>query len=458
MSLQIHWAEGLFLQPHHLQRMQRWFGEQGRADRRCLFPYPYGVIEAKLARDDLEALRVRFDRLRVVMPSGLEVDVPESAGLESLDIKQALARGAGSLRILLGVPLWQEGRANAFPPGQPVDPRVKLLYRVAEIEAADENTGENPRPLQVRKVNARLLLEHEDTSDLEVLPLLRILRAAGEEVGLPKEDPEFAPPCLLLTGSPVLRELMRDLASQVEASRRELAVQLGRAGFNLESLRGLQFEQMLRLRTLNRFSGRLPALVEAPALTPFALYLELRDLFGELCALHPDRDDFEVPAYDHDQPYPAFHELSERIRKILRGGVAPSFLKVVFQDVEGKPVARLTDEHLTRPNAWFLAIKTRLDPTQLAPYVTDPDRFKLMPLSLADRAIRGLELREERHPPLELPAATDLHYFRLDHSDAARRMWQQIQVEKALAIRWKTAELEWADVQFTLFMTVPSGS
>ena len=50
-----------------------------------------------------------------------------------------------------------------------------------------------------------------------------------------------------MTGSPVLRELVRDLASQVSASRRELVVQLTRGGFNLENLRGLQFEQLMRL-------------------------------------------------------------------------------------------------------------------------------------------------------------------------------------------------------------------
>ena len=58
---------------------------------------------------------------------------------------------------------------------------MKLLYRTAETELPDENTGENPQPMQVRRLNARLMLEDEDTSDMEVLPLLRVVRAAGEE-------------------------------------------------------------------------------------------------------------------------------------------------------------------------------------------------------------------------------------------------------------------------------------
>ena len=212
MSLHIHWAEGLFLQPHHLQRAQHSVADQIRAERQLSWPYPYGVLEAKLSRDELENMRVRFDRLRVIMPSGLEVNFPENADLPTLDIRQAFSKGTGSFGIALGVPLWQPGRANTFPLGQPVDPRVKLLYRVGEVECADENTGENAKPLQVRKINARLMLEQEDTSDMEALPLLRIVRATGEEVGLPREDSEYVPPCLILSGSPVLREMVRDLA------------------------------------------------------------------------------------------------------------------------------------------------------------------------------------------------------------------------------------------------------
>ena len=180
MSLQIHWQEGLFLQPHHLQRMQRSWQEQASQELRVGWAYPYGVIDARLSRDELENLRVRFERLRVIMPSGLEVNFPESAELPSLDIKQAFAKGAGSFNLFLGVPLWQNARANTLSPEQSSDARVKLLYRVSETECTDENTGENPKPIQIRKINARLMFEQEDISDMEVLPLLRIVRATGE--------------------------------------------------------------------------------------------------------------------------------------------------------------------------------------------------------------------------------------------------------------------------------------
>lgn len=445
------------MQPHHLQRMQKGVHDVVCAERKLSWAYPYGLIEARLSRDDLENMRVRFERLRAIMPSGQVVDFPDNSELPSLDIKPALAKSVAGFAVFLGVPLWQNARANTVGTTAAEDTRVKLLYRVGELECADENTGENSKPIQVRKINARLMLEQEDPTDLELLPLMRIMRGSGEDVGLPRQDPDYVPPCLVLTGSPVLRELVRDLVSQVEASRKELVVQIARGGFSLDTMRGLQFEQLMRLRTLNRFSGRLPSLIAAPNVSPFSIYVEFRELLGELAALHPDRDEFDAALYDHDNPLPAFRDLSAKIRSHLRGAVAPSYLKVVFSETGGVLLATLAPEHFTQPNAYFLGIKTKLDPTVLGRYVEDGDKFKLMPQSLATRAIRGIALKEERHPPLELPAQSDLHYFRIDRA-ASERMWQQIQTEKSAAVRWTGGELDWSGATFTLFMTVPSTS
>ena len=459
MDAHIHWHEGLFLQPHHLQRMQRSLRELIASERKLAWPYPYGLIAAHLSRDELENTRVRFERLRAIMPSGLEVNFPANAELPSLDIKQAFAKGAGSFRVFLGVPLWFNERANTLRSGEDADSRVKLLYRVGEMECTDENTGGNARPVQVRRINARLLLENEDTSDLEVIPLLRIVRGTAGQVGVPQEDPEFVPPCLLLSGSNVLRELIGDLVANVEASRKALVVQVTGGGFSVDTMRGVQFEQVIRLRTLNRFSARLPSLLNAPQVTLFAFYLELRELLGELMALHPDRDDFDCAPYDHDNPYICFRELSNRIRPFLKGVVRERFIQVEFKDVSGVLTAPLTDEHFTLPNAYFLGIKTKQDPISLARFVEDEDKFKFMPQSLSRAAIRGIKLKWERQPPLGLPASSDLHYFRLDRTSNERR-WEQIQKEKVAVIVWELQRsensIDRADATFTLYMTVPN--
>ncbi len=452
---QVHWHEGLFLQPHHVQLMQHLLGEQFADDRRLAWAYPYGLVDYRLSTDALENMLVQFDRLTVVMPSGLVVRVPENADLPALPIAERFESSSAAFTINLAVPLWHASRANTIERGGRADARAKRVFRVAETQWFDENSGENPQPILLRRVNARLLFDEDDQSDLEILPLLRIGHATGEDVGLPRQDPTFIPPCLVLSGSPVLRDLLRNLAHQVEATRGELVNQINRGGaFSWETCRGIQFEQVLRLGVINRFAGRLRQVVQAPSVSPFALYVELRDLLGSLAALHPDNDQFEAADYDHDNPGVVFHELCAKVRRLLRGTVAAPILRLPFRLEGNVLVAELTDDHLTRPNEYFLGIKTKQDPSQVARLVENADEFKLMARTLAGRAIFGVRLAEERYPPFGLPSETGLHYFRLLRAES-QRMLDRISQEKAMAIRFPGVET--SDYDITLYMTVPEG-
>jgi len=448
---QAHWHEGLFLQPHHLQLMQHQVNEKFATERRLAMPYPYGLVDYRLSSDALENMLVQFDRLRVLMPSGLIVDVPENAELPALDIKDAFESTSAPFTIHLGVPLWYASRANTIERGSTADARVKRLFRVHDVEWFDENSGENPQPVLVRRINSRLMFEDEDRTDMEVLPLVRISHATDQDVGLPRQDPAFIPPCFVLNGSPILRDQVRDLAHQVEATRGELVNQIMRRGFSFDTIRGDQFEQVLRLTILNRFAGNLRQLVQAPLITPFEMYLELRALLSHLAALYPEDDQYAVADYDHDNPGVCFLELMAKIRRLLRGKGPIPVLKVPFKLEGNVLVANLTEEHLTKPNEYFLGIKTKQDPAELVKLIENRDEFKLMARTLADRAIWGILLDEERFPPFGLPAERGLHYFRLLRAES-RRMWDRIGQEKSMAIRFTGVET--ADYAVTLYMTM----
>ena len=448
---QVHWHEGLFLQPHHLQLMQHQLLDRFGGERRLALPYPYGIVDYRLSSDALEDKRLQFDRLRVLMPSGLIVDVPEGADLPALDIKDVFESSSAPFTVYLGVPLWYGSRANAIERGSTPDARVKRLFRVQDVEWFDENSGENPQPLLVRRVNARLMFEEEDRTDMEVLPLVRIVHTTEEDVGVPRQDPSFIPPCFHLNGSPVLRDMVRDLAHQVEATRGELVNQILRRGFAWDTARSDQIESILRLGTLNCYAGHLRQLVQAPVITPFEVYLSVRDLLGHLAALYPDDDQYEVADYDHDSPAVCFQDLCAKVRRLLRGKAAIPMLKVAFKLEGNLLVASLTEEQLTRPTEYFLGIRTKEDPAELVKVVENRDEFKLMARTLADRAIWGILLKEERFPPFGLPVERGLHYFRLLRGES-RRMWERIGQEKSMAIRFP--DVATSDYNVTLYMTI----
>ncbi|MCC6425520.1 MAG: type VI secretion system baseplate subunit TssK [Phycisphaerales bacterium] len=455
MNGQVHWHEGLFLQPHHLQCLQRSLAESIGAERRFAMAYPYGVLDARLSADALENMLVRFDQLRVVMPGGLYVDVPGNADLPAMDIKRALQASSAPLTVSLAVPVWQSARANTIETRTGEGSQIKRLFRVSEIDRADENTGENRQPLLVRRINARLVIEGDDTADMETIALARVMRATGDEQGRPMEDKQFIPPCMTIEGSASLRGLLRDLGNQIEAIRRDTVTGLTRGGaFNRENLRGVQIEQLMRLRTLNRASARVPLLVSTPGATPMDAYLELRDVLGELAALSPDRDPWEGPRYDHDNPGAVFYDLDRRVRSLLTPGQLAPVWKVDFKK-DGQILGiDLEDKHVTKPTEYFLGIKTKQDPVALARLVENQDKFKLMPKSMERLMVLGVRLEEERHPPYELPSQPGLHYFKLMRVDS-KTMWERIVQEKKAAIRWPDGEaFEFSEV--SLFMTIPA--
>jgi predicted component of type VI protein secretion system len=216
-------------------------------------------------------------------------------------------------------------------------------------------------------------------------------------------------------------------------------------GFNIETARGPQFEDMLRLRTLNVYAARLNSLQQAMGVsglgvTPFQLYMEMRSLLSELAALHPDRDMWDVPKYDHDDPAVAFYDLDEKIRGLIRGVVKRRFQKVEFvKDPQGFLGATLTDEHLKDAQEFFLGVSGKEDPTVLARLVEDADKFKLMPKSMWKMTFYGVKLQEERAPQ-GLPSKSGLYYFRLNKAETRAQIWEQVMQQKGLAARWPEAE------------------
>jgi type VI secretion system protein ImpJ len=450
--MNVHWHEGLFLQPHHLQTMQRATQMEIRALRSLLFPFCYGVVDAKLSYDDLANGRLRFERLHVIMPGGQELRFPEEAQLPSLDIRAEASRGAGQLEVLLSVPLWVKNRANAFRSGEPPDPRVKLLYIPTEArDQADENSGENPQTILLRKVNARLMLKSEDTSDVECMPLLRIVRSVGEDAGKPRPDPEFVPPSVLLRSAPTLHDLVRELTAQINASREQTRIKVSTGGLGLE----VKWEITTRLAALNRFCAAWTGMIEEGNVPPFIIYQQLRGLLGELLALHPADKLFECQPYNHADPLPAFRELDRKIREEIRVARAAEPLKVSFAGSPGLLRVSLEPQHFERPTGYYLGVKTRADRTKLALYLGDGNKFKLMPRSMEQVAIFGIELKEENYPPLELPGQSDLHYFRLMPTSNQRR-WDQVKQDKGISLVWNNSEFDLTDATFTLYMTLSS--
>jgi len=447
---ELHWHEGQFLQPQHFQLWQRELGKGTALERSWNRPWPYGLNAVEFNVDALGQWRFEVRSLRAVMPSGRVVDWPQNSELSTLDLRPLFPADRDALIVHLAVPLYFPQRRNMLQANRQ-DAARRLLYQIEEEKVVDENTGEHERSILTRRMNAFLLPETADMSNLETIPIARLTRSASEDDALPKLDPSYMGPLFAYGASAFLRESVTQLSTALGNIRESTAIQLQRSGFKAAELRGSQIEQMMRFRQLNRMHAHVPLVLAQAAMMPaHELYAFLAEAVADFGFLYPERyEELTPPPFNHDDPAPCFQHLIRMLFDLIEGSAESSFIRLPFEKRDSGWFAELKDEHFTRPTSYFLGIRTREDMGKLNELVQDRDRFKLMARTLADRAIFGVRLSATPVPPMQLPAQGGLYYFRLDVAESPR-MWERIREEKAMILQWN--EWDRSDYEIALYM------
>ncbi len=441
---QIFWSDGLFIQPHHFQQLQKYGADALHKDREIFHAFPYGLLDYELNTDALRGGRIQFLRLSAVMPDGTCVSMPGNSVLQPLDVsKQEI--GEGGILIHLAIPRYSEHEGNL---GESENDKRAFLVR--EKLVRDENSGENEISLVRRVPNVRLVVG--DAKDMVLLPVLRLVRGAQGASGTAlAADPDYLPPFLRLTPDCPLYAQLTDLVWELRQRRDRLVSDLSESGCSPETLSGTNLYNMLQLRCVNMALARFEAALEPCSTDPFGLYRELSVLFGELCALHPERIFEPVPSYRHPDAAPAFQALFHGIRALILAGGGLGFVKIDFADKDGVPVARLDAERLATAGEYYLAVSCSADSRKIVNALEQGDEFKLVnPSALAGR-VRGVRLQELHYPPRCLPSLPNTLWFLLKRHESAR-IWNDIIAENAAAIDY--AAESFPQLEASLYITI----
>lgn len=449
----IHWAEGLFLQPHHLQRMQRSEKLRRQCERQFYLPYTWGLVDFEYDPDALANHRIVIKRLCAIMPSGEEVSMPGNCVIPPLELAPHLKNADGEIIVCLALPRWSEHDANLAEEDEGTSRRQ---FAIHENTMRDENSGDNEITVACHRLNVRLTVNPRDNTDLEVLPLMR-LHLLCQEASEPalEFDREYMPPFVVLSGDCPLQSRCAELGIQMRQRRNKILHDLTQGGVNTENLTCANLLAMLQLRSLNRATDRLETLLGAGRLTPFALYLELKMILGELSALQPLREYGAVGEYDHMDCAPQFAALFTAVRSLIMANGVSSYIRLEFADTadhRGR-LLKLKDEHLLMADEYYLAVRCSGDSRRIVSSIESGDNFKIVnPRSSASR-IRGVKLTEMRYPPRFLPALPDAVWFKLERSQS-QRVWSQICDEHAMMLDW-AGEL-FPKLEAALYITVLS--
>ncbi|HEX4588908.1 MAG TPA: type VI secretion system baseplate subunit TssK, partial [Gemmataceae bacterium] len=430
----VNWHEGMFLRPHHFQAAGRYFNDQLRQSGRWDVHYNWGLRTIDIDQAALANYQFVVHRLEARLRDGTIVRVPEDGALTPIDLRAGLEQ-QNPLEVSLAIPAVQMGRANTGPE---TDGTRFRAYSPRD-GVPDENFGQNPRPVQFRVLNLRLVSGAQDTAGYEVLPIARVARSARAEA-VPELHEPYIPPMLAFDAWPVLQ---RDIIQQVYhrvaklVEQRASQVRSRRITFDSQSPGDRQIFESLRV--LNEAAAYLSVMGDAAGVHPLPAYLELCRLVGRLAIFGPDAKPPELPRYDHDDLGGCFFSVKRYIDDLLtHGGFSLGYEERPFVG-EGLRM-KVTMEPAWLAPAWqiFIGVESPLPTADLVPLLTGRLNMKIGSIERVDeifqRGLRGLAFAYNPKPPRALPESRTLTYFQINR-DVSPEEWQNIQNSLAIAIR-----------------------
>ena len=449
---EIHWYEGMFLRPHHLQAGQRRLETLVRTTLDVACPFAWGFVELETAQEPLENCTLRVDRCELRLKDGTWLRIPENTEVPPLNFEKALGAGGGAVEIYLGIPQMQEVRPNSVPLENPERISGAPRYEPHAVTRRDENTGENPQTLYVRRMRGKLFAAGDDMTGYEVVRLCRVKRT-DRPGATPEIDDLGAGPLLAIQADAGLSALVKSLADQVEAKDEVLAREAHEHRMMFVDGVAANSEHLLKLHALNAGRAELRALLQSPLLHPYDVFVGLCRLMGHLSIFHDDLVPGVIPEYDHDRPAESL-DLVRRRLLVLLDALRP----LAYTE---RPFARKKDAggreglEVELDRAWIdenLEIYVGLqaedkNDDELYRYIRNTFDLKLASPKrtprIAGTAVSGLRLQVKSVPAGTLPRRQELHYFRVDKTIGPDRTdyWQECEQERGIRMSLREGQM-----------------
>jgi type VI secretion system protein ImpJ len=431
----VDWHEGMFLRPHHFQTAERYAFQQACLNGKWDLHYNWGLRDVNLDLDALANYRLVVSSLKCRLRDGTVVCVPEDGLLTPVDLKPAFETG-NSHTVLLGVPVLQLGKANAA--SDRAAQGVRYLADTQQLE--DVNTGLNPQPVQVRLLNFKLLLSHQDQSGYETLPIARVEKSPKAEA-TPQLDVTYIPSLLACEAWPPLAAgILQTIYDRIGKKIELLATQVVSRGITFDSQAQGDPQLFAQLRELNEAYALLGVMIFAQGVHPLPAYLELCRLVGRLSIFGATRRPPDLPRYDHDDLGGCFYQVKHYLDALLDIVREPEYRERPFIGAGLRMQVSLEPAWLESVWQMFVGVQSQLAPEECVRLVTKAGLLDLK-IGSSDRVDEifrlgqaGLKFTHSPWPPRALPSLPGLSFFQISRESQLDE-WQNVQKSLTLAIR-----------------------
>ncbi len=437
----LHWHEGLFFRPHHLQAADRYTARLVDQNARFAQWYAWGYRTCDIDPQALAGFRFTVRQLEARFRDGTVVRLPEDAPPPDLDLKPAF-QGRLSVDLYLAIPVPRSGQPNVAGPGVTNPTR----FRTARLKVPDENTGTNEQELTFRTPEVKVLTGDEDRSGYELLPLARLRRADRPEA-TPELDHTFIPPVLACDCWPVLQQkILQDVYARLNKKIEVVAGQVVSRGITFDSHTSGDARRMRQLDRMNEGYAVLGHVGFAPGIHPVDAFLELTRLVGQLSVFGDGARPPALPRYDHDDLGGGFWKLKQYLDALLNKIEDPAYEERPFVGSGLQMRVQLEPHWLESGWQMFLGVRSNVTQDECARMLLRPERLG-MKIGSSDRVEtiftrgqEGLRFTHKPNPPRDLPAAPNLTYFEVSRESGTNE-WAHVQKMKTVAVRLQEKDI-----------------
>lgn len=444
----VNWHEGLFLQPHHFQAWDRHWTERISAGEQWQNPFSYGISEIAINSAALATGYIQLDSLKARTPGGTLLELASGQQSERRDLRTAVSKPwtspaeaseqvRSTIDIFIGVPRLRLGGSNVTSDKEGAGSR----FLSEAFEFPDETDGSSIQPVELRRINAQVLIEGDDLAGYDALPIARArLSPDGSSFEL---DPNYVPPLVDCGAWPAFRaQILSPIGDLLLRASEQAGRALADAGKTLLANSPLQLQRLVLLQAVNPAAALLRVMTTSRGIHPMTAYLQLVQLAGTLDIFLPQRSVKETKAYDHENLGPLFLQLKQRIVTALAAfDSQPYYQKYLV----GKGFGLQTSIDHTPKNGqgeWFIGINKGKLPAEVLKHLLAPGNLdwkigsaQQVEWMFTQRA-PGVELLQVSELPAVLPRGSEWAYYKIRQGNPA---WDDVMQTKTLAIRLQDA-------------------
>jgi type VI secretion system protein ImpJ len=434
------WHEGMFVTPHHFQQSDVYHEGIVHYKFKNIFPFSWGVIKGELDHDALANGSIAVRHLKLIMFDGTVVSVPDlDSAPDNRSFKNYFPPDKKTIDFYVGLPVEKDDIPNCLDrDNTDGSEHHQARYTKDEIDVPDLITGksEDKRKISIGQKNIKTLFSGENLDNFTVIKMGEIARTATGEFYL---NEKYIPPCLHLSASGHLLDILRGLIEALSAKNEALSAQRAHRSSGAAKFGIAEATHFWLLHTVNSYIPLLLHCYNNQSFHPEKLYTVLAQLTGALTTFAFEEESqmsnpTEIVLYKHEDLGNVFEKLDRRIRNLLEVVIPTKWVQVpLTREKDTLWVGRLESFHLEETAHFYLKAEGELQEKVIREDL--PEKIKVADKSTIDtivnRALSGIPISYAPMPAESIPLKPGDHYFKVDHN---HRRWKAIKSSRTIAI------------------------